>query len=106
MKKTIMGILSIAPIVLLALTFLMMIGGMVMTETASEDTGIVIVILSTVVAFVSVILTWVDIIWFIIIACKKPGWNTENKVIWGLLLYFFNVFVFPVFWWKYIRNDD
>jgi len=27
------------------------------------------------------------------------------KLVWGILLYMFNIFVFPVYWFMYIRKE-
>ncbi|MBE5865494.1 MAG: hypothetical protein E7292_04655 [Lachnospiraceae bacterium] len=105
MKKTLIGIMSFAPIVLFAVSMIMLVIGMVMAETSGGDAGLALAITACVVMFICVAVTWVDIVWFIIIACRKD-WPTDKKVVWGLLVYFLNMLVFPFFWWNAIVKDN
>ncbi len=104
MKKMLTAILSFTPIISLPLGFIMLFAGVFIGE-AGNDIGWIILIFSYLLLFAAVIVTWVDIIWFIIIVCKKREWPSDKKVLWGLLIYFFNVFVFPVFWWKCLKDE-
>lgn len=106
MKKTLIGIMSFAPIVLFVVSIIMMVVGIVMSETSSEDAGLALAMISCVLMFVCVAVVWIDIIWFIIIVCRKKHWPTDKKVVWGLLVYLLNIFVFPFFWWNAIVKDN
>ena len=45
-----------------------------------------------------------DTVWFLVYALKQTHWPVEKRVAWGIALYSFNIFVFPVFWWLYMRK--
>lgn len=104
MMKTLTAILSFTPIISMPLGFIMIFTGVIIGE-AGNDIGWIILILAYLLILAVVVVTWVDIIWFIIIVCRKREWTTDKKVIWGLLIYFLNVFVFPVFWWKCLKDE-
>ncbi len=105
MKKTLTCIAAFTPIVGVVLGFVLMIIGMFLTETPSESMGLVLSIAAFVMVLIGVIMCWVDIIWFIILAVKNPQLESTMKLVWGILLYMFNIFVFPVYWFMYIRKE-
>ena len=102
MKKTLTGIMAFAPLVLLVLTFVIPFAMI----AAGDDLGMGLGIFSMIVPVLCVLLTFVDIIWFIVIACRKSHWDTTQKVIWGIVLYCLNIVAFPFFWWLAILKDE
>ena len=45
------------------------------------------------------------IIYYIVKACRNSQLSTGMKVFWCFMFYQFNVFVFPVYWFMYIRKE-
>lgn len=103
MKKTMSCIVSFLPLILLAVTFifmcllffveegsaLLMIIGLIgaLIALAASTTGVVLMVI------------------YMIKACKNPALSTGMKVLWCILLYCFNVFLFPVYWFMYIGKE-
>lgn len=54
----------------------------------------------------SVILTYISMVIFIVAACKNPLFNTGKKVFWGIMCYIFNMFAYPVYLHKYILKEQ
>lgn len=106
-----MGIIAFVPGISFVLTFVFMIIGsigMAFAETSGNEAAMlilsVVMILAVICSFVAAIMAWVGIIWFIILACKNPTFDTTQKVLWCIGLYCLNVFIFPVYWAKYLRD--
>lgn len=104
MKNKVMGIMSVAPIVLLMLTCVLFGIGFSMSADAPEA-GVPLYITALIVELTAVAIVWINIIWFIILACKKQTWTSGKKALWCVLVYCLNVFVFPVFWWIYTKSE-
>lgn len=109
MNKKLTCIASLAPIVGVVFGFI----GMVIIAFAMEETevagaifGVGGMMVSFLLILIGVIMCWVDIIWFIVLTCKRKDWDTSEKVIWSIVLYMLNIFVFPVYWYLYLRTED
>ncbi len=103
MKKSMSCILSFVPLVTLVLAVivmcllffveegsaLMMIIGLIgaLIALATSTTGVVLMVI------------------YMIKACKNPALSTGMKVLWCALLYCFNIFVFPIYWFMYIGKE-
>lgn len=53
----------------------------------------------------TVIIVYAIMIWYMIKACKNPNLSTGMKVLWCAVLYCFNMFIFPVFWFIYVKQE-
>ncbi len=109
MNKMLTCIASLAPIVGVGLGIVMAI----MVAFIGEGTGFAgaiagygFIIGSFVFVLIGVAMCWVDIIWFIVLTCKRKDWDTSMKVIWCIMIYMLNIFVFPVYWFLYLRVDE
>lgn len=108
MNKTLSAILSFAPLVLLIIAC----AGLFITSFAlgmdNELVGgaLVAMILILICEIVAVIATFGMMIWYIIKTCKNPNFTSGEKVLWVILLYMLNVFVFPVYWFMFVKNEQ
>lgn len=123
MKKFWYGVLAFAPIVLLIICLASIILpiiaffilGIGMGVSGSEVEGVMGLIVTLLIllmyagffigCFGTVIITWVDIIVFIIDAIKNPKVDQNMKAVWCCLFIFAQTFVFPVYWWIYIKKS-
>lgn len=55
--------------------------------------------------FIAVISVYAVMIWFMVKAYKDPSISKGMKVVWIAMLYTLNVFVFPIYWFAYIRKE-
>lgn len=56
--------------------------------------------------FVSVILEWFLIIFYMLhINSKNKKINSEKKVLWIISIFLFNIISIPIYWFKYIDID-
>lgn len=99
MNKVVTGILAIAPCIMFVIYMIMLMR--VDPENMRPDNMGIICILFAVIG----ILALIDTVLFIVYDCKQTHWSTEKRVAWGIALYSFNIFVFPVFWWLYMRKE-
>lgn len=51
---------------------------------------------------ISVLAQCIFYIWHII--TKNPALSQNGKVLWALVMFMFNTFVIPIYWWMYIRT--
>lgn len=104
MKKVLTGLLAFLPIILLVVSLVMIVA--FMFTFAAEETlygsELIFPIIMLAVIVLAVILTYAAIITFVIMVFKDDSLSIGWKIGWGCLLYFFNVFVFPVFWFRRI----
>lgn len=106
MKKVLSCILSFLPLVMMALTFLVFFIAILIFGEGTMSSGESVLMIGLILfELIGVALTYVIMIWYMIKTCKNPGFTTGTKVLWCLLLYFFNLFVFPVYWFLYIRKE-
>lgn len=105
MKKLGSCILAFAPGVLL---FITLIAAALFSSWGSDPMSsfeVFVGLAMVALAFLAVILCFTVMILYIIKTVKSPYISADMKAVWCILLYMFNVFVFPVFWFKYIRNQ-
>ena len=107
LSKATLGIMAYTPLV----SFLMTMG-FVMFCSIMEEAGAsigseeeVIVIVGLLISFICVISAYVDMAVFIIRAGENRKLSVGEKVMWGVLMYFFNIFVFPIFWHVRVLPD-
>ncbi len=106
MKKVLSCILSFLPLLLIAFVIIAyIVAVLVIGEGIMTTPEIIAMICLLAVAVVAVILTFVLMIWYMIKACKNPDLSTGMKVLWCALLYCFNLLIYPVFWFMYIRKE-
>ena len=107
MKKALSCILSFLPLVMIALTFIVLLVALLIFGEGTMSTGETILMIGLILfEFIGVALTFFMIIWYMIKTCKNPEFTTGMKVLWCVLLYCFNLFVFPVYWFLYVRKED
>lgn len=107
MNKALSCFLSFLPAILVFGTLILfavfgIVAGMEGTMGAGET---IFMIFLLVFEFIGVILALVMIVWYMIKACKNPNLSTGMKVVWCFLIYSFNLFIFPVYWFIYIRKE-
>ena len=102
MNKALSCILSFLPAILVFGTVILfaVFGIVVGTEGTMGVGATIFMILLLIFEFVGVILALV-----MIKACKNPNLSTGMKVLWCILIYSFNLFIFPVYWFIYIRKE-
>lgn len=110
MSKKTYGLLSFAPIGLYILSLILIgIGaGLAYTglaEAVGNDNLYVLAITAMVIAFIALILTYVVMVMLIVKACQNPHFTENKKIVWGLILFLLNMFVYPIFWYKYIYKE-
>lgn len=105
MKKIMSCLLSFSPLITLVVSMVLLFGTSIVGGIIGEQTVpwwlMIFMILATILAFAAVILTFVVMIMYIIKTCKNTELSAEKKVIWCIVLYFLNVFAYPVFWFMY-----
>ena len=103
MNKNVLAIFSIIPLIAF-----IVIGAVYFSGAAYESTYKMsgsVAVTCCIMFLLLFVFTWVDAIWFIIIACKKAEWSLEKKIVWAVVLYTLSMFVFPIFWWLHIRSE-
>lgn len=106
MKKVLSCILSFMPLLLIAFVVIaFMVASIFIGEGNMSTPENIAMICLMLVAVVAVILTFVLMIVYIVKAFKNPDLSTGMKVLWCALLYFFNLLIYPVFWFMYIRKE-
>ena len=98
MKKTLIGLGSFIPFVTMMATAVICFSAMFKDNDSPE------VIAAMIMSFVTVISCYAYIIGFIIHAVKNKEFSSNQKLIWAIVLYFLNVFAFPVYFFKYVKN--
>lgn len=106
MNKVLSCILSFLPAVLIFSSLLAFFACyMIFGEGTMTAFETILAFLIIGVEFIGVILTFVIMIWYIVKVFKNPELSTGMKILWCFLLYSFNLFIYPVFWFIYIRNE-
>ncbi len=107
MKKVFTFILSIIPLIATVIyTVALVIFGIASEEGmiyGSAEDIVVLLMLGFTLLFVAALFG--VMIYFIVHACRNPQLATGMKVCWCFLHYQFNVFVFPVYWFIYLRKE-
>jgi len=107
MKKKSKIFWAYAPIVFLVLgVVLLLVSGTQTVGGMLTGTGQIISTLAIVCTVLSVVITYISMVIFIVAACKNPVFSTGKKVFWGIMLYLFNMFAYPVYLHKYILKEQ
>lgn len=101
-KKT-LGILSFAPLGLFIASFVLLFAGasMGIISNVGVWTSVMIAIMGTV---ISLVLTYAAMIYLLSWACRQSIFKDEDLQTWALMFYFLTMFIYPFFWWTYIRT--
>lgn len=102
MSKKALGIWSFFPLVSLVLGIVLLVLGTILG--LDEKKILFWGIPSFILVFASTFSVLVVMMLLLIWAGKRPYITYEEMVTWGLLFYFFNMIVYPIFWNKYIKN--
>ncbi len=106
MKKGLSCILSFLPLVMIVLTFVVLFAMLMIFGEGTMTTGQTILMIGLLIfELIGVILTFVMMIWYMIKTYKNPEFTTGMKILWFALLYCFNLFAFPVYWFMYVRKE-
>lgn len=105
MKKILSCMLSFLPGILLLVSFITAFLFTIFGNDPLSTFETVLAFLMMGLAILAVILTYGVMIYYIVKACKNPQLSGGMKALWVVLLYCFNVFVFPVFWFMYLKNE-
>lgn len=108
MKKVLSCLLSFLPGVSLFLALILMLIFSInatFTNTAVDMnvSSFIFIFLMMGLCIFSVIITFTVMVLYIIRAVKLPQLSSGMKLLWVFLLYYFNVFSYPVFWFLYIK---
>lgn len=106
MKKTFSCIMSILPLIGIILSVGFAVVCLFVAEGVMSTGEVIVAIFFLALTLLSVVGTFAVMIWFMVKACKNPNLSTGMKVLWCVLLYCFNVFVFPIFWLVVIRKEE
>ncbi len=105
MKKILSCLLSFLPGILLLVSFITVFFFTLFGNDPMTTFETLLALLMVGLAFLAVILTYGVMIYYIVKACKNPQLSGGMKALWVALLYCLNVFVFPVFWFMYLKNE-
>lgn len=94
--------MSLAPMVFIILAF----AGLLAAPGSFDEVTPAVGITCLLIELLGVIICWVDIIWFIVLTCRRKDWDANKKVIWSVVLYMLNVFVFPIYWFLCLRTEE
>ena len=106
MKKALSCMLSFLPLVLIALSLiLLLIFGIIFGEGTLTVIQTIFMFFLVAMELIGVLLGLTLIVVYIIKACKNPNISTGMKVAWCFIIYSFNIFAFPIYWFLYIRKE-
>lgn len=98
MKKRLYGMLACVPAGMIFLGVAIILGEAFIGVTDCEITAIISVLLLN----FGLLLACVDLVVFIVKVCRTPQFTKKRKIYWGIMLALFSVFIYPVFWYRYI----
>ena len=105
MRSKLYGIGSFVPgisiFTLVGIYFSKLLGDQAAVESSSETATMILLLFIT---FAAVILCWVYIITMMIHAAKHLTGN--RRILWLILIYMLNLFIFPVYWFCFMRNTQ
>ncbi len=104
MKKLLSCILSFLPLISYGIFMVIYISNFVdiIMENELSRTTTIIFLVSGILCAIS---TFGVMFWFIYKTYKNPTLIGGSKAGWIILLYCFNIFVFPVYWFIFIRKE-
>lgn len=101
MRSKLYGIGSFLPAVLLLISCVLGFYLQFANDGKLEESDSPLLPLFLIGTILAVILTWVYIISMMIHAGKHL--SGTDRVVWMVLLYMLNMFVFPIYWFRYVR---
>lgn len=105
MKKVLSCILSFLPGILLLISLMSVIYISLYMEGEIRGEDMALAISMIVTSLLAVIACFGVMIIYVIKVYKNPQMSSGTKIMWYICLYFFNVLIFPVFWFIYIRKE-
>lgn len=99
MSKKLIKYGSPLPLILLVASLVLIVSTAL---TNSEDAALAIAIPMIICTFAAVVLCWFYIIYLMIHAYKNL--NSTDRMLWMILIYMLNVFVFPVYCFKFLKD--
>lgn len=106
MKKVLSCILSILPIVMIAITFIVALVFLMIVGEGTLTTGqTIFMICLFAFELIGIALTFFMMVWYMIKTCRNPEFSTGMKVLWCALLYCVNLIAFPIYWFLYVRKE-
>lgn len=108
MKKVLSCILSFVPLVMYVALILLTIPVAIFAGAEVQGTEIVVLVAVIFVVVLSILFTvstFGVMIYFIVLTVRSQNLDSSMKIMWCVLLYFLNVYFFPVYWFVYIRRD-
>ncbi len=110
MKKNLNCILAFAPIACLLVGMVLSIASSIIGSIGGEGFLVIIGVIGSLLGFVLVfagaILCLGMIVYFGILVCKRKDLEVGMKVLWCVLLYFFNLFTFPICYFVVLRKEQ
>ena len=106
-KRKLLGIGSflLPIIIIIELIIALVISQAVDTNAQFPEHMIPILIIGMCLLFISVIGVWFYIIYDIIHIVQNPLLSGKTKVVWIIAIWCLNVFLIPVYWFKYQKVD-
>ena len=105
MKKVVSCILSFLPGILLLISLMSVIYISLYMEGEIRGEDMALAISMIVTSLLAVIACFGVMIFYAVKVYRNSQMSSGTKIVWYICLYFFNVFVFPVFWFMYIRKE-
>lgn len=107
MNKTLSGILAFVPLaamssLLVAMIYMGINFGDAAYLTSAER---VLLILTFIYMLACTALSFGFVAYYIVKTIRNPQLSTGMKVLWCFMHYQFNAFVFPIYWFLYIRHE-
>lgn len=107
MKRYWLGFLAIAPTFgcIIPFVYIIRLASVLNTDRIpTEQSGIFFTMMA--VLFISVCATMVQIIAYIFMVVKNMELQISQKVAWAVCLWFFSIFLIPVYWYLYVGKTD
>lgn len=106
MNKVLSCVLCFLPAVLFVVSIAMIIiFSVVVGEGTVAGASAIFAIIMLLTAVLCVVAVYGVMIWLIIKTCKNGNITGGMKAAWVVMLYLLNIFVFPVYWFIYIRCE-
>ncbi len=108
MKKVVTFILCIAPVILFFATAIPLLYISMASDlgTVSEETVNVLAMFLCSGTLLTVFMLFGVMIWLIIRVYRDKSMPTITRAKWVAVLYFLNMFVFPVYWFRFFRREE
>lgn len=103
MKKLLYTFLAYLPIAMLILFLVALVRSESLPFGEQKD---MLVERAVIYMLLSLLMTFVSMIIFVMTVCKKTAFDSGKKVFWGAMFVFYNMFAYPVYLHKYIMRGD